>query len=209
MATGILRIQSFAARQSAPVPEVTVVVTGDGFTASRLTDALGNAPDIEIETPELIYSLDENNTTVLPYSTCTLVATKPGYRSITIEGVQIFPGQVTLAPLEMIPETARAEDVPDEVVQIPIHALFAGDGGSGLAPETACPNPAVLPGVIIPKTVTVHLGKPASSAQNVTVSFQNYIANVASSEVYPTWAAQNNPTILWSNVRSFRSSIQW
>ena len=190
MATGILRIQSFAARQSAPVPEVTVVVTGDCFTASRLTDALGNAADIEIETPELIYSLDENNTTVLPYSTCTLVATKPGYRSITIKGVQIFPGQVTLAPLEMIPETARAEDVPDEVVQIPIHSLFAGDGGSGLPPETNCPDPAVLPSVIIPKTVTVHLGKPASSAQNVTVSFQNYIANVASSEVYPTWPEQ-------------------
>lgn len=28
---------------------------------------------------------------------------------------------------------------------------------------------------------------PAASARNVTVSFQSYIANVASSEVYPTW----------------------
>ena len=29
--------------------------------------------------------------------------------------------------------------------------------------------------------------RPAASARNVTVSFQSYIANVASSEVYPTW----------------------
>ena len=52
----------------------------------------------------------------------------------------------------------------------------------------------VLDKVIIPKNITVHLGKPASSARNVTVSFRDYIANVASSEVYPTWADENNPT---------------
>ena len=40
---------------------------------------------------------------------------------------------------------------------------------------------------IIPDTITVHLGAPDSSAQNVTVSFTDYIKNVASSEIYPTW----------------------
>lgn len=39
----------------------------------------------------------------------------------------------------------------------------------------------------IPEFITVHLGTPASSAQNVTVSFPDYIKNVASSEIYPTW----------------------
>lgn len=40
----------------------------------------------------------------------------------------------------------------------------------------------------IPNTVVVHLGAPSdSSAQNVTVSFTDYIKNVASSEIYPTW----------------------
>ena len=40
---------------------------------------------------------------------------------------------------------------------------------------------------IIPQDITVHLGTPDSSAQNVTVSFTDYIKNVASSEIYPTW----------------------
>lgn len=40
---------------------------------------------------------------------------------------------------------------------------------------------------IIPETVTVHLGPPGSNAPNVTVSFPDYIKNVASSEIYPTW----------------------
>ncbi|MBO5938478.1 MAG: peptidoglycan-binding protein [Clostridia bacterium] len=39
----------------------------------------------------------------------------------------------------------------------------------------------------IPETVTVHLGAPTENAPNVTLPFVDYIANVASSEIYPTW----------------------
>lgn len=45
--------------------------------------------------------------------------------------------------------------------------------------------PTVLP--YIPQRITVHLGTPNSDAQNVTVSFPDYVKNVASSEIYPTW----------------------
>ena len=40
---------------------------------------------------------------------------------------------------------------------------------------------------IIPESIRVHLGAPDSNAPNVTVSFPDYIKNVASSEIYPTW----------------------
>ncbi|MBQ8474529.1 MAG: peptidoglycan-binding protein [Clostridia bacterium] len=39
----------------------------------------------------------------------------------------------------------------------------------------------------IPEFITVHLGSPDSNAANVTVPFADYIKNVASSEIYPTW----------------------
>lgn len=39
----------------------------------------------------------------------------------------------------------------------------------------------------IPQTIIVHLGTPDSNAENVTVSFPDYVKNVASSEIYPTW----------------------
>ncbi len=39
----------------------------------------------------------------------------------------------------------------------------------------------------IPRTITVHLGPPTSNAENVYVNFPDYIKNVASSEIYPTW----------------------
>ena len=39
----------------------------------------------------------------------------------------------------------------------------------------------------VPQYITVHLGPPGSDAENVTVSFPEYVKNVASSEIYPTW----------------------
>ena len=44
---------------------------------------------------------------------------------------------------------------------------------------------AALP--YIPETITVHLGAPSASAENVTLPFYEYITNVASSEIFPTW----------------------
>ena len=41
--------------------------------------------------------------------------------------------------------------------------------------------------VIVPENITVHLGRPNANAQNITLPFTDYIKNVASSEIYPTW----------------------
>lgn len=45
--------------------------------------------------------------------------------------------------------------------------------------------PTVIP--YVPEQITVHLGSPNAYAANVTVPFIDYVKNVASSEVYPTW----------------------
>ena len=39
----------------------------------------------------------------------------------------------------------------------------------------------------VPNNITVHLGAPDKYARDITVPFTDYIANVASSEIYPTW----------------------
>ncbi len=54
--------------------------------------------------------------------------------------------------------------------------------------------PTVIP--FVPKNITVHLGPPSSDAQNVTVPFIDYVKNVASSEIYPTW----EPAALRANI---------
>lgn len=45
--------------------------------------------------------------------------------------------------------------------------------------------PVVIP--YVPEQITVHLGPPDSNAANVTLPFTDYVKNVASSEIYPTW----------------------
>ena len=40
---------------------------------------------------------------------------------------------------------------------------------------------------IVPNNITVHLGAPNESARDITIPFTDYISNVASSEIYPTW----------------------
>ena len=54
--------------------------------------------------------------------------------------------------------------------------------------------PEIIP--YVPRTITVHLGLPDQWAENVTVSFPDYVKNVASSEIYPTW----EPAAIRANV---------
>ena len=53
-----------------------------------------------------------------------------------------------------------------------------------------------MPYPVVPEYITVHLGAPDAPAENVTVTFPDYIKNVASSEIYPTW----NESAIRANV---------
>ncbi|MDD4089542.1 MAG: SpoIID/LytB domain-containing protein, partial [Tissierellia bacterium] len=54
---------------------------------------------------------------------------------------------------------------------------------SVVIPEAQLPFTAVP----FPLYITVHLGPPDEEALNVTVPYLDYIKNVASRELYPTW----------------------
>ena len=180
------------AGQAAPLAGVQVAVLDEsGVTVARLTtDEAGAAEATNLTAPNASYSLQETNTTVRPYAVYRLRADASGWQSQILDGVQVFDGQQTVARLEFLPgggdgNALPAREAAPQTVTIPPHVLFAGDGGSGPAPEERLPG-NVLSEVVVPRKITVHLGRPATSARNVTVSFQSYIANVASSEVYPT-----------------------
>lgn len=54
-------------------------------------------------------------------------------------------------------------------------------------PQFPIPGEPLPNAVFIPENIVVHLGAPDQAAENVSVPFIDYIKNVASSEVYPTW----------------------
>ena len=191
MPNGSLQVYATIAGQSAPLSGVTVTVSDEGGNqlARVTTGEDGAAPEIALSAPDKALSLDEENTTARPYGVYLLSAVCPGWQSREIAGVQVFDGQQTVARLEFLPADAALASVQQPPVVIPEHPLFAGGGGSGLAP-VSFGEARVLSEVVLPRRISVHLGAPSSNARNVTVPFQDYIANVASSEVYPTWPEQ-------------------
>lgn len=42
---------------------------------------------------------------------------------------------------------------------------------------------------VVPTGITVHIGPPEEAGKNITVTFPEYIKNVASNEIYPSWPA--------------------
>ena len=194
MMTGTLRVQSFAARFSAPVPDV---VRNDHERRRRGTEALRlfhrqrrhcRGRLSSHRTREL--SLNEGQRTTPPQRV------EPDRRKKRLSdrdsggGIQVFACEVALVELEMLPlqrlgAPPPARDSFDGSAPLALPARGSLEPGPRAALHA--PHPG---GPIIPENVTVHLGRPTSSAQNVTVSFRQYIANVASSEVYPTWPEQ-------------------
>ena len=191
MPNGTLTVYASVAGQAAPLPGVRITVRDESgaLLAQRTADAAGAAA-VDLPAPDAQYSLDEENTAVRPYAVYRLEAALDGWQTQVLDGVQVFDGQQTVARLAFLPDsTAVVRGDARQVTTIPPHALFAGGGGSGPTPQAV--QPRVLSEVVIPQKITVHLGAPSSSARNVTVPFQDYIANVASSEVYPTWKREN------------------
>ena len=156
---------------------------GDGFTLHCITDATGSTPIFPVESPCLRPSLDEDNT-IRPYAIVSLTAAKPGYRTVRIQGHPDLCRAGDAGPAGDDPRHRGRPGHPERAHRHPAASFVCGERRQRPAAGANC-TPRVLDRVIIPKNITVHLGKPAASARNVTVSFRDYIANVASSEVYP------------------------
>lgn len=149
--------------------------------AHMITDSSGQTEEITLEAPNADLSQSPQDG-IIPYSTYDILVQQSGYQSQLILGVQIFAGIEALQQVEMAPTQGRQPAVA--ISEIPIHNL-AGPPQPNL---TDFSTGRILARVVIPQYVTVHLGTPSNtSAANVTVSFRNYIKNVASSEIYPTW----------------------
>ena len=190
---GFITVRSVSARDALPVSGARIRILNETETETvytGATDADGVSATIEVPCPPRELSLSEANTE-RPYGVYTLYIEHEGYETQCMRGLQVFDGETSLCDTQLLPRSeeesaARLGEAVDVSV-IPPHALYAGGGGSAEAPISTCAAPRVLTQPVIPTTITVHLGKPAAAAQDVTVSFRDYIKNVASSEVYPTW----------------------
>lgn len=190
MPQGFLQIIANTANKALPLSGVNLSVfnpeTEETFFAT--TDENGYASLFSFDAPDRMLTLDQRYTGI-PYSKVNVLAQKDGYQTIDITGVQIFDQETAilelpLSPLVDVDARANIINIQDNQLIRPMQR------SCGSSTESNSTN-FVLDYPIIPKTITVHLGRPTASADNVTVSFKDYIKNVASSEIYPTWPLQS------------------
>lgn len=149
------------------------------------TDASGQTQAVDLNTPPLAYSLDENND-IQPYANYDVEVDAPGYETENIENVEILAKGLAIQNVKM----RQVEGNEQENINIPPHTLYYEYPAK--IPEddikdVSEPGEIVLSRVVIPEYVVVHDGTPSSNARDYYVTYKDYIKNVASSEIYATW----------------------
>ena len=187
MAIGYLIVQTRVASDAIPLENVQVRILDDqGRRMYDLTtDESGETPIISLETVDASLSLDPDYSGT-PFVSYDVLAQAEGFQSLYIAKIPIYDGETAILPMTLIP--VRELQRGGEATRITIEKPAAGRTEQHLqqGPEGE-PDPRILRQVVIPNVITVHLGSPSSSSSNIQVSFPDYVKNVASSEIYPTW----------------------
>lgn len=187
MAIGYLTIQARTAHDALPISGAFIrIMNAQGASVYELiTDENGETQAVSLQTVDK--SLSQNpNFPGTPYVSYNVLALSPGFNSLYVSQIPIFEGETAVLPLNLIPLQERQTS--------PLQAeIFVGgpavSSGNPRRQEGTMTSSRILRQVAIPNPITVHLGPPAASAANVQVSFPDYVKNVASSEIYPTWPA--------------------
>ncbi len=188
MAIGYLMMQARTAHDAVPLRGVQIRVLDDEQNRiyELTTDENGETRSVSLETVDKRYSQDENFVGT-PYVTYNVMAQAKGFNTLYVADIPIFDGERAVLPLSLVPmqENQRSEEQMQIIVGAPAVTMSGEREQEGPAGDTDASY--VLRQVVIPNPITVHMGTPASTAQNIQVSFPDYVKNVASSEIYPTW----------------------
>ncbi len=188
MAIGYLIMQARTAHDAVPLSGIQVRVLDDRGNPiyNLMTDESGETLKVPLETLDKSFSQNQYFSG-LPYLSYNVLAQGAGFNTLYITHIPIYDGETATLPLELVPMQTMQRRPEERKIFIgkPAVAMQETRAQEGEAE----PDERVLRQVVIPNPITVHLGVPGSNAANVQVSFPNYVKNVASSEIYPTWPA--------------------
>lgn len=156
-----------------------------------VTDSSGQTPIIELPAPPVEYSLEHSN--MKPYSEYNVLVRSDGFENFEVDGVQIISSSTAKEIAQMKYRTDNSNS--GQRILVNEHTLW-GVYPTKIPEEEVKPLPEsygyiVLPEVVVPEYVVVHLGTPNNkSADNVWIGYKDYVKNVASCEIYSTWPAE-------------------
>lgn len=188
MAIGYLTMQARTAHEALPLQGVRVSVLDD--EQNRIyklsTDENGETRRVALETMDKRYSQDENFTGT-PFVAYNVYAQAEGFEPVYVSAIPIFDGESAHLPLVLVPMQGRNREREQTEIMVGAPAVSMAGEREQEGPAGNGETGQVLRQVVIPNPITVHLGTPNAVASNVQVSFPDYVKNVASSEIYPTW----------------------
>ncbi|MDK2788727.1 MAG: hypothetical protein PWP07_1972 [Epulopiscium sp.] len=184
-------------RTLSPVPGATVVVRerSNGTRQRQPVEALttndsGKTEEITLSAPPV--ELTQEPPQEQPYATYDIEIQAPGYTTLLIEGTQIFADTTAIQNVTLEPPGEMERQLNEIFIQP--HTLW-GSYPAKIPEDPIKPEPPptgfiVLDEPVIPQYVIVHDGVPDDpNAPNYWVTFKDYVKNVASSEIFPTWPA--------------------
>ena len=191
MAIGYLLIQTRTAHDAVPLSGVQVRITDmdSNILYELTTDENGETPVIALNTIDKSFSQTPYYNG-LPFTSYSVLAKNPGFNSLFVSDIPIYDGETAVLPVVLTPMQQTQRQSVTQTISIGKPAVAMRDTSEQ---EGTYMEPRILRQVVIPNPITVHLGTPSSNAKNVQVSFPEYVKNVASSEIYPTWP-QNSLT---------------
>lgn len=185
MAIGYLMIQARTAHDAVPLSgvQVRILDTQGNRMYELTTDESGETQKVSLETVDKSFSLNPNFSE-LPYTNYNVLAQAAGFNTLWVTEIPIFDGETAVLPISLVPmqEFQRSPMQAEINVGKPAVAMEGARNQEG-----SVVSPYILRQVVIPNPITVHLGSPSSYAANIQVPFPDYVKNVASSEIYPTW----------------------
>lgn len=185
MAIGYLTIQARTAHDAVPLSGVRISISDDqDHTIYQLTtDESGETQAVPLETLDKSFSQNAYFTGT-PFISYRVHAQAAGFHPLSVLELPIYEGETAILPLALVPSQEPQRTPSETEITIGKPAVATHEMRNQQGPAS---SPYVLRQVVIPDPITVHLGAPNASARNVQVSFPDYVKNVASSEIYPTW----------------------
>ena len=189
--TGTLQVNVTTNTGLRPVENAQIRISYTGAPDSTLeeveTNSSGQTEALTFSTPPLEYSMQPSEEQ--PYSEYTTQISADGFQPVTISGIALFTGKLTLLPVRLTP-VGQTQNASGAIV-IPANTLF-GDFPPKIEEAEIKPTTEsgeiVLSRVVIPEYIIVHDGPPSDNgAKDYYVTYRDYIKNVASSEIYATW----------------------
>ncbi|MCY6484981.1 peptidoglycan-binding protein [Clostridium aestuarii] len=196
MAKGRVQIKAFSEDTYVPIEGAEIIVKQEKKDSSRQvrqlvsTDSSGATEEIELEAPPIDNSMKPSEQ--LPYSFCDIDVKVKGYRDIIVKGCQIYPDSLAVQECRLAPIMPERQVTEKEIIVVAPNRLV-GDYPAKIPEDPNKPLPEPTGGVVlaepvVPEFIVVHAGGPNDpSAPNYTVKYNDYIKNVASSEIFATW----------------------